>query len=368
MRKGRPALAGLVVAALAFGGCSSQPTSSDDRPANFQKVLEDARTRYGFPGVQAGVWTPDSSWTGNSGSAASDQQRAITPADHTRIGSLTVTFTVTALLQLSEQGKVSLDDPIDKFVPGMPNGKTATLRNLAAMTSGIPPYSGDNPLTKQYLANPKTVFTAQQLVDSVKQSTPLFKPGEQTAFSLTNVVLLGLVIEKVTGKKLADVLASNVFGPLSLSQTSYPDGSPTMPDPYWSGVTVQGDPAGEIKNATDWNPSFGNAAGEIISTLDDLHTWSVAVGSGEGILKPETQQARVTGTLGVTDVDGWLGDSGLIPGYSTVIGYEPASKSTIVVMINSDVPKGDLPPAAEAVFDELRAVLKPSESASPEVS
>lgn len=369
-------LLALCVGALVIASCgsSSAPTGIPaDLQSRFQTVLDDARTQYGFPGVQAGVWTRDGEWIGNSGTAGQTDPRAITPEDRTRIGSITKTFTVTALLQLVEAGKVSLDDVIGKYVPGMPNGSSATLRNLATMTSGIPSFTGDTTVTKEYLAKPTTVFTAEQLVGSVKGMQPLFPPGTQMNYSNTNTVLLGMVVEQVTGKPIGTVLTETLYQPLGLNQTVFPAGSAEIPDPHLSGLTTQGDPVGEQKNSTDWNPSFANAAGEMISTLGDLRTWAVALGTGDKILRPETQQMRAESVrnsvpgnvpghsygLGIVDEQGWLGHTGEIPGYETVIGYDAASGSTIVVMVNSDVPSGSLPPAGPAIFGSLAAIVKP---------
>jgi D-alanyl-D-alanine carboxypeptidase len=106
-------------------------------------ALDDTRAQGGFPGVIAGVWTANDTWIGTSGTAGQGKNSAPTPTDHIRIGSLTKTVTATVVLQLYESGQVSLADTIGKYVSGMPNGDTATLRQLANMTSGIPSYSED---------------------------------------------------------------------------------------------------------------------------------------------------------------------------------------------------------------------------------
>jgi D-alanyl-D-alanine carboxypeptidase len=362
--------------ASASAGESALPA---DTQAKLQAVLDDTRAAMGFPGVQAGVWTPDGEWTGVSGTAGEGETRPPEPADHTRIGSLTKTFTGTVILQLAEEGKVSLDDPISKYVPDMPNGDTATLANLANMTSGIPPYTptatgpsfpSQQEFIDAYFADPYSVWTPQQLVDIVKGQPPMFAAGEQMFYSNTNTVLLGMVIEQVTGQSIEEVFKAKIYEPLGMTQTSFPGDSADLPTPYLSGLTEQGDPQGEPKDATDWNPSWGFTAGAAISTLEDLHRWGVALGTGEGILQPEMQAERmksfdttVAGNspdrsygLGAARTDGWIGHVGTLPGYNTSVQYDPQSKTTIVIMVNSDVPKDNKLPDAKVFGGMVEAL------------
>jgi D-alanyl-D-alanine carboxypeptidase len=118
---------------------------------------------------------------------------------------VTKTFTVTALMQLAEKGELSLDDPIETYVPGMPNG-SATLRQLAEMRSGIPSYTFDQSFQDTVFSDPNHVWTPQELVDLVKGEAPMFAPGTMTFYSNTNLVLLGMAIEKVTGAPIAEVM------------------------------------------------------------------------------------------------------------------------------------------------------------------
>ena len=110
-----------------------------------------------------------------------------------------------------------------------------------------------------------------QLVDSVKKLPPMFAPETQTSYSNTNFVLLGMVIEKVTGTSMAKNYQTRIFDPLKRSGTSAPGTSTEIGSPVLSGISDQTKPEGEVKNATNWNPSFASTAGEVISTLDDLH-------------------------------------------------------------------------------------------------
>lgn len=322
---------------------------------------------------------------GTSGVAQAGTSREITRADHTRIGSITKTMTGTVILQLVQDGKLSFEDTIDKYVPGMPNGSTATVKNLIEMQSGIPSYTFDTSVLNQYVKKPTTVFTPQQLVNSVKKMEPAFVPGTKFSYSNTNFVLLGMVIEKVTDLSLADNFQERIFTPLQMTSTSTPDTSSKLPRPYFSGISDQTDPEGKVKNATDWSPTFANAAGEVISTLDDLHKWGVALGTGEGILKPETQQMRLDSVntsvppnttersygMAMVNSAGWLGHTGEIPGYNTVLSYRPDTHTTIVVMVNSDIgigPVDDQTAPGVAAFAEMSRIMAPASAASASAS
>ena len=135
-----------------------------------------------------------------------------------RVGSVTKTFTVTALLQLAEAGDLSLDDPIEQYVPGMPNG-TATLAQLAEMRSGIPSYTFDDGFQTTLFSDPNHVWEPQELVDLVKGQEAMFEPGTMTFYSNTNLILLGMVIEQVTGKPIDQVMQEQIIEPLGLEHT-----------------------------------------------------------------------------------------------------------------------------------------------------
>lgn len=406
MTRSRPlstaAALGLVVA-MGVAGCSSNssdptgsssPTSSattaavtltPEVEAELQKALDEVRKEFGAPGIQAGIWTPNGQWVGTSGVAKADTSQPITPADHTRIGSITKTMTATVILQLIDEGKLSFDDVLDTYVTGMQNGDTVTIKNLLEMQTGIPSYTAGGKVSTTYLDDPTTAFTPQELVDSVKKEPAMFAPGEQFFYSNTNFVLLGMIIEKVTGKSIADNFSERLYTPLGMTQTSVPGTSTEMPTPFLSGISTQTNPDGTIKDATNWNPSFAFTAGEVISTLDDLHKWGEALGTGEGILPPQTQQMRVESVntsvppntpqrsygMGIVNTAGWLGHTGEIPGYNTVVNYQPESGTTVAVMVNSDITKGPSPDKqvapAVATFEELAQILTPG-TASPSTS
>jgi D-alanyl-D-alanine carboxypeptidase len=379
--------AATIVAVLGAAGCaaaglsagpettvSATPTETAipaDTAAALQAVLDDTRDEIGYPGVVARVITPDGVWTGASGTSAPGGDTAPAPDDHTRVGSLTKTMTATILLQLVGEGLVSLDDPISQYVPDSPNG-TATLRQLADMTSGIPSYSLDPAWQAAYFGDPSAVFTTQQLLDYAKELPLVGAPGEVWQYSNTNYVLLGMVIESVLDRPLDEVFEDRIFAPLGMDDSVFPASSAAIPEPHLVGITAQNQPAGQTVDATDWNPSFTKAAGEVISTLDDLTLWAHALFTGEDMLTPELQQLRRDSILSSPPPnneqggyglgwgqrpDGYWGHSGTIPGFTTSLFHSYDDDTTIIVVVNSDVQlaSGEVP--APAVFEALASAL-----------
>jgi D-alanyl-D-alanine carboxypeptidase len=269
-----------------------------------------------------------------------------------------------------QEGKLSLDDPISRYVDGVPNGNSITLRNLANMTSGLVNYSNDATWQERYFASPTTAWMPDQLPAVAFAQPVQFAPGTQWDYSNTNTILLGHTIERVTGESLGEAYRTRIFDPLGLSQTSFFDRSAAFPLALARGYTNQGQDAGQVADATDWNPSWAWAAGGMISSLDDLHRYVHALGTGQGLLSPSTQQLRLASFLtnlppntpdkayglGLGIGYGWLGHSGELPGFNTVGYYNPKLDATVVVMVNSDIAKDNQNPAP-AVFARLVAIL-----------
>ena len=374
-------LLALLTAVLVVAGCTApttktagpapQPALPEPVGASLQRTLDANRETLGYPGAMVGVWTPDGAWFGVTGESAPGSARPPRRDDHTRIGSLTKTFTVMALLQLADRGQVSLQDPIGRYVPGLPNGDSSTLRDLATMTSGIPNYSASAAFGEVWSADPAAmVFTPEQLVDFVRGDPALFPAGTQMDYSNTNTVLLGMVIEKVTGQPMAQVFRTNLFEPLDMSQTSFPGSSAELPRPHLGGISNQ--PDGSVRDATDWNPSWTFTAGGMTSTLDDMHTWTVALGTGSGLISEEMQRERESSTfstvppndkdltyaLGFFVDHGWWGHNGALPGFTSYAVYHPQRRSSVVVFVNSDIttPQQQTKPA-DLLAGDIIAVL-----------
>ncbi|MEE1758534.1 serine hydrolase domain-containing protein [Streptomyces sp. SP18BB07] len=313
--------------------------------ARMDQAVEGVRQEAGIPGVTVGLWLPGQGcYVRSTGVADIVTRRPMTTDLFMRIGSETKTFTATALLQLVDDRRVRLDDPISRYVRGVPNGHRITVRHLAQMRSGLFPYSADPDFVHALLSDPSRFFTPRELLAYAFRKPNTFAPGERFQYSNTNFVLLGLVVEKVSGKRFADYLRERVIRPAGLRRTLFAEG-PGFPEPHARGYTNQ-TLSGEIEDATDWNPSWAWAAGAMISELRDLRRWAEVVATGT-LLSPRTQRERLKtlptgfpGTdygLGIFESGGWIGHNGSIPGYQSVTVYLPERKATLVVLLNTDV-------------------------------
>ncbi|MET7360474.1 serine hydrolase domain-containing protein [Streptomyces sp. NPDC005562] len=321
------------------GGLGRKLTSRLD------KTMDDVGRKAKIPGAVVGLWMPGKGCYVRSMGVADTRTGEPMRADsYVRIGSETKTFTVTALLELVDEGRIKLDDPISTYVKGVPNGRRITLRHLAEMRSGLFPYTEDADFIHDLLSDPYRTFTPRQSLAYGYKHRNTSAPGKTFQYSNSNLVLLGLVIEKVTGRPLADVIHHRVLRPAHLRHTLFPQGN-EFPDPHPRGYTDQ-TLSGEIADATNWNPSWGWAAGAMISNLHDLRHWAKSVATGQ-LLSPATQKQRMktlptgfpgtTYGLGILKTNGWIGHNGSIPGYETVTVYLPAQKATLVVMMNTDI-------------------------------
>ncbi|MGQ1838280.1 serine hydrolase [Kocuria turfanensis] len=333
------------------------PQTAEPLPQELTARL-DAAARRSFaqasaPGAVVGVASPEGTWTQAYGVADPATGEPMDVDVHTRIGSATKTFTATLVLQLAEEGELSLDDPIGDYVEGIPHGDRITLRQLADMTSGIASYSRNEEFQRALFAAPETVYTPGELVAFGVAESPLFAPGEQFDYSNTNYVLLGLVAEQVTGRPVGELMEERIFDPLGLDETVWPGASTALPEPFARGFTLQGDTATPEApaDATHWSPTWAFTAGNLISDMDDLLTYGRALGTGQGLLEADSQRERLTSFsppergygLGVGCIDGWVGHTGELPGYNTTVYYDTTTDTTVVVQVNSDIASGDCP-------------------------
>ncbi|MFD9307775.1 serine hydrolase domain-containing protein [Streptomyces sp. NPDC060048] len=331
-------------AAPSPGTDSDFPQLTPAVAAQLDEAVKQVMSETKVPGVTVGLWAPGKGSYLKSFGVADKATGAPMEADlHVRIGSETKTFTVTALLQQVDQGKIGLDDPIGKYVPGVPNGDRITLRELAGMRSGLFNYSLDEDFIKKLQADPQRPVTPQQLLDYSFKHPVQFEPGAEFDYSNTNLILLGLVIEKVTGRPLHEVIKQDVLEPAGLRSTIFPT-SAALLDPYAHGYTDQ-TASGKTEDATDWNPSWAWAAGEMVSDVQDLRSWAHTLATGT-LLTPATQAERLKTTpmnipgdgygLGIFNIQGWIGHNGSIPGYEVLPVYLPEAQATMVIVLNTD--------------------------------
>jgi len=336
---------------------SLPPAAAGPMPAPLASALDahvtEAMSQVAATAAVVAVQTPDGTWTQAFGVADVSTGAPMTVDVYQRIGSITKTFTGTVILQLVDEGTIALSDTIDEFVPGIPNGDQVTLGMLLTMTSGLASYTLDDAWQASYFAQPDKVWDPDELVTTARSLAPLFEPGSEYNYSNTNTVLLGKVIEAVTGHPVADEYERRIIGPLGLTGTSFPGASAAFPSPHAQGFTLQSPTATPTAptNATDWNPSWGWTAGEMISTAPDLLAYGRALVTGQGLLSPALQEERLSSfpanrsvysygdALGC--IDGWVGHTGELPGYNSAIYVQTDSDTTVAILTNSETLSGD---------------------------
>lgn len=317
--------------------------------AKLDAASREGKAEASSSGAIVAVQTPKGRWMKAYGEADPATGRAMSVDDTQRIGSVTKTFTGTLVLQLVQDGKVSLDDTIDKYVDGVPNGSTITIRDLITMTSGLASYTLNTDLQNKWFANPDAPWTPEQLLQASFALKPVFEPGAKFNYSNTNFILLGEVVQKVTGTSVESALHDRILTPLGLTGTTMPAGDAPLPDPHADGFSLQGTADDDFTpvNATDWNPTFAWTAGQMTSTASDMLVWGRTIATGHDVLDRDAQLERLASAPaagGYGDafgcIGGWIGHTGEIPGYNTSVFYDTTSDTTVVVFTNSDILSG----------------------------
>ncbi|MCR8846335.1 beta-lactamase family protein [Paenibacillus sp. SC116] len=307
--------------------------TQDSREA-VKKLIDQFANEKDVPGIIAGVTKNGQKWSYASGEATIHDKTPLKTNFHFRIGSATKTFVATVILQLAGENKLNLDDSIEKWLPGVVQGNgydasKITIRQLLNHTSGIASYTANETFIKDLHSNLHKNYTTEELVRIGISSKPSFAPGTSWEYSNTNTVLAGLVIKKVTGETYGEQIKRRIIDPLKLKGTSVPGSSSHLPSPHARGYYKL---EGKLLDTTEMNPSWGNAAGDMISTVDDLNTFFSALLGGE-LLKPELLTQMMTGVesplgkygLGIFETKlpngtSFWGHGGNLPGFSTMAG------------------------------------------------
>ena len=293
MRSTRRLAALTIVAVLVISAVGAPHAAADpstDLAFRLDRAIEARVAQMGIPGAIVSLSVPgEIDYVKAVGVGDTATGVPMMPDYHTRIGSVTKTFTGTAVLQLVDRGLIRLSDPISRYVDGVPSGDVITLDLLGRMRSGLPDYTeADTFLDRLYRESPSGpeafATTPRELVEAAFTQPLDFEPDAKCEYSNTNTVLLGMVVEKVAGISLGDYLQQNIFGPLGLTQTSYPANG-WLPGPYAHGYNRA--PDGTVYDATLWNPSWAGAAGKIVSTVADQRVSGGGAGQGLAAASPD---------------------------------------------------------------------------------
>ncbi len=362
-------VAAICAFAFALSSCVDDDTTPD--ATRYHTAVTRILAQYNIPGAVASVRAPGApEWKEAFGYGNLAARTPMDLQNHFSIRSITKAYTVTVILQLVRDKALSLDDKLESYVPGIPNGKTITIADLAGMQSGIADYSSNPEFLALVGADLGHAFTERQLVDYAIPDSPHFAPGAQYEYSNTNTVLLGMIVEMLTGVTLAEALEARILAPLALTGTTYPSVVP-LPPPYPTPYDVLF--ATGAAEALDYlNPTALAGSGAMVSTLDDLQTWGQALGDGR-LIGAELQVERVNRSrvvtngptydrygLGIGILKGWWGHTGSGLGFQAATFYDPRTRATIAVAVNATPRDG--PPNlnyAEEMFRALADVVAP---------
>jgi len=283
--------------------------------AELQAAVDRARATYGLDVLVVGVSVDATrGWSGGSGTAPDGRTR-LTGDDPFAIASVTKTFTATVVLQLVEEGRLSLDDPVSDYLPDVAQVRGVTVRQLLSHTSGVADLLA--PMRRALNADTRRLWTPAEVLTFIGPS--VFAPGTDWGYSNTNFILLGMVVEAITGHPFGDELARRALEPLELSEA----GVLATPDAPWL-------------FSESWASAFWTAGG-MYASADDLLRWGDALYGG-WMLRSATLQAMLTFNaddygLGAEryDVGGEVGygHSGLLLGFTTLLMHLPGERVTI---------------------------------------
>ena len=350
----------LLVLALSFGGAVSAPAvHAADLPdqarvaRDAQQLLEQAWPADG-PGAAVLVARGDRVlYRGARGLADLDAGTPMDVDDTFRIGSVTKQVAAAGLLKLVEAGKVSLDDPLAKYLPGYPGGTGISVRQLLNHTSGVKSYTGIPGYMDQEVR--RDLDTAA-LVAVFKDLPVDFAPGADWAYNNSGYVLVGAVIEAASGQPWHQYLEEALFEPLGMAHTGY-GADPAVVAAQVPGYTFEEDKAVPAKPLSMTQP---HAAGALVSSVGDLLKWNRALHEGR-VLESDTYRQMVTPvdaaqeahygfgiTRGTLRGEDMLQHGGGIHGFLSYLLYLPGSDTTVAVLQNSDRPNGQENPSAVA--------------------
>lgn len=334
----------LLLVAGAISSCGQVPAVKDVQ--KLERAIDKTMKTMNCPGVVFVVTAPGKSDVIITKGVDDLQKRTkITIDDNFRIGSITKTFTSIVMLQLAAEGKVSLDDPLSKYEPQVPNSSNITVGMLLSHTSGLYNYVEDPGFINAIETDPLKAWTPQEVVDIGISHPPMFPPGSGFAYDNTAYVLAGMVIEKVSGNTYAAEVKKRVIDKLGLKNTAMV--GPDMPGKYSHGYTY--DLGGGLKDITRQQlATWGWSAGGLVSNLADIQVCAKAFATAELLTpsmkkefftwipmptKPGTPPSAFSG-LGIGKVFGWVGNTGGTYGYTTWMWYVPSEQATVVAFFN----------------------------------
>ncbi len=366
------------------------PGSSVD--TDMQQLIDETVQTYDIPGAIMVIITPDGlEWTGRSGVSDVVNNTSLTISSKFRAGSITKSFTGMIIAQLAQEGVLSLDDSLETCLPGVVPSPTAeeaasgeytgynanniTVRNILHHTSGLFNFTDDTDFLMAVFTEPETRMTPRELADIAVSHPPLSYPeNPEFNYSETNYVLLGMIIEELTGNSWESEVRQRFVEPLGLFNTIVPEtGETVIPGAYAHGYTdlyeYSGGMAGQENILVDYSvlePSLTWAAGNIISAPADMAQWIKAIAEGK-LFDADNQNMVMTDMYPMEAIPieygygiaknltyGLIGHKGQIIGYDVAMQYHLETRTAIAVSSNRNLPEENI---QNAILFEALAIL-----------
>ncbi|MGA2372000.1 MAG: serine hydrolase domain-containing protein [Candidatus Korobacteraceae bacterium] len=367
VRKPEMACAFLLLAFASFPQAQTESSLAPPLRSSIDEIAQQVLKTTGVPSASIAVVQDGKIvYVQAYGAARLDPQTAAMPQMRYSIGSISKQFTAAAILLLAEEGKLSLDDPVSKYIPGLTSGNEITIRELLSHTSGYQDFWPQDyvpPLMLQPIS-------AEGIMDRWARKPLDFEPGTKWQYSNTNYVIAGAIVEKVSGQPLLQLLSQRVFTPLgmkSVADTNANKLPPTDPTGYFRYAL------GPLHPAPKEGRGWMFAAGELAMTAEDLAKWDISI-INQSVLKPASYREMETETvlkngvgtrygLGVfvTSVNGHrvLEHNGEVSGFTAENIVMPDDKIAVVVLTNQDAAE-----AESEIGNQVRALLV--KAASPQ--
>ena len=337
-----------------------------------QSKLDELHNLYKFPGATAGFVLPGGRAASvSAGVADLETKTPLTPSDRLLAGSIGKTFVAAETLLLAEQGKLNLDEKIERWLGGekwfaqLPNAKDITLRMLLNHSSGIPNHADEKSFQKAMLKSGERDIKYEELIAYILGKKPLFPAGSAYNYADTNYILVGMIVEKATGKTLYDEISERILKPLKLNRTiaSNKNVLPQTANGYFQNKPVI------VGGKFTINPQWEWTGGGFASTAEDLARWAKNLYGGDILEKKYLDEMLGSTTagegrnygLGVEITQGKFGKAfghdGEFPGYLSDMRYFPQYKIAVAVQVNSDETPGANKFIASAVEDFAQIII-----------
>jgi len=372
----------IVIAAIVSSGCTQPATPQqqaggkgpnpppEETRAALQHIMDTGIHAAGIPGAVVEIATPKWTWNSAAGNASPITGEKAEPGMRFLIASVSKTFTSVAVQKLAEEKKLSLDDPIERWLPAdlvekIPNGRGITIRQLLDHTSGIADYNEISIILLEY-QNPGIPVTYQAAMEQGINESPLYPPGTNYTYSNVNYILLTLIIDKAAGVPYEDYVTRNIFVPTGMNDTFIQEIN-HIPGPHMT-ATQRGE-NGTYVDLSNLYVQFDRGAGDIVSTTADLNRFHRALREGKVISKSSfatmekpSPQSREQG-YGLGYMTGFnaasnltlLGHGGGYPGSFTLWDYLPEKDTYVTLNLNSaDMSTDNLKPVRTALLTYLK--------------